>query len=107
MSLERRRELPQQGDVFLREVTRKAEPEIEAGGFMAGRPDDAVAILPVGILRVMVGDSEIEGCGDVHDGESSAGMAAAGGIQRYQVVSAHHRGCLLEFLNGVTARNPA
>ena len=51
--------------------------DVEGRGLVAGGPDDAVAVGPVGILGIVPGDLEVESRGDVHYGERSAGVAGA------------------------------
>ena len=42
---------------------------------MARRPDDAIAVGPVGILGIVIGYAKVERGGDVHDGERAARRA--------------------------------
>ena len=48
-------EPPKGNDVFDGKISGKGEAEIQSWGFMAGRPDDAIAFLPLRIVVIVVG----------------------------------------------------
>ena len=103
MSLERRVELAQRDDIFDGEVAGEGQAEIKRRRLVSARPDDAVAVRPLGILGIVVGDLEVERRDNVHHGERSAGVAGAGGAQRDQVIAAHQAGGLFQFFDGEIA----
>ena len=105
MPLKRRIQLAQERDVFLRAEAGEGEAEIEARRLVSRRPDDAVAVGPVGILGIVIGDAKVERGGDVHDGERAAGVSGGGGAQGGQVVAAHQIGLLFQFVNAVGTQN--
>src|SRR5690242_3627058 len=107
MSLEWRIELAQRDNIFFGEKASEAEAEIEAGRLMSSGPDDAVAILPVGIVGIVVGNAQVKRCGDIHDRERAAGMARSCGAERDKVVAAHQVRLLFQFLDAVGAQNAA
>src|SRR5208282_1603125 len=78
MSLIRRIKFAEEGNVFFRAETGKGQPKVKAGRLVARRPDDAIAVGPVGILRIVIGDAKVERRGDVHDRERAAGVSGRG-----------------------------
>src|ERR1017187_720067 len=103
MSLEWRIKLAQSNNVFDGKVSGEGEAKIQSGGFMPGRPDDAIAFVPIRIVGIVVGDLQVQGRNDVHDGERASGMAGAGGAKRNQVIAAHQAGGLLKFFQAELA----
>ena len=97
MALERRIQLAQCDHVFDGEISGEGQPEIKRGRLVSGGPDDAVAIGPLGIVGIVVGDLEVQRRNDVHHGERAAGVAGAGRAQRDQVVAAHQAGGMFQF----------
>ena len=97
MSLEGRIELAQGDDIFDGKISGEGQAEIKRRRFVPGRPDDAVALFPFGIVGIVIGDLEVEGSDDLHHGERAAGVAGAGGAKSHQVVAAHQAGGLFEF----------
>ena len=57
MALIGRTQLAQRDHVVDRAESGEGQAQVQAGSLVAGGPDDAVAAGPVGILRIMVGDS--------------------------------------------------
>ena len=105
MPLERRVQLAQRDHVFQRVIAGQAQAEIERGSLVSARPDDAVAVFPVGHVGIVVGDLQVQGGDDLHHGERSAGVSRTGGAQRHQVVAAHQAGGLFEFFDRKIAHN--
>ena len=101
MSLIRRIELAQESDVFLWTKAGEGKAQIKAGRLVARRPDDAVAVGPVGILGIVIGNAKVERGGDVHDGERSAGVSGRGRAQDGEVVAPHQGGLLFQFVNAI------
>ena len=105
MSLVRRVQLAQIDHIFLGTETGKRQPQIEARRLVAGGPDDAVAIRPVGILRIVVGHTQVECRRDVHDRERAPGVSRTGRAQHNQVVPAHQVGLLFQFIDAELAQD--
>ncbi len=89
MALVRSVKLPQAHDVLDVEETGHAESDVERGSLVADRPVDAVAIGPLGLLRIVLGDVKVERRRDVHDRQRAARMTRAGRGQRDEVIAAH------------------
>ena len=83
----------------------KSEPQVEAGSLMPSGPDDPVTIRPVGIPRVMIGNLQVQGRSDVHDGQRPTCVAGASRMQSDQVITTHQVGGVFQFLNGIVAEN--
>ena len=49
----------------------------------------------------MLGDLQVQGRSDVHDGECAARMPGSSSVQRDQVIAAHQVGRLLQLGDGV------
>ena len=75
VSLKARVELAQSDHVVDVTEAGKGQSDIEGRSLVAGGPDDAVAVGPVGMFRVVLGNMEIERGGNVHDGKRAAGVA--------------------------------
>ena len=103
MSLERRVEFAQGDDVFDGKISGEGQAQIERRRFVSGRPDDAVALLPLGIIGIMISDLQVQSGNDFHHGQRASGVAGAGGAKRHQVVTAHQAGGLLKFIKGKIA----
>ena len=103
MSLEWRIQLAQGNDVFDGKVSGEGEAKIQRGGFMSGRPNDAVTFLPLRIVGIVDGDIQVQGGNDLHHGERASGMAGTGGAKRDQVVAAHQAGGLFKFFQAELA----
>ena len=101
MPLERRVKLAERHDLLDVIVSGGAQAEVERRRLVAGGPDDPVAVLPVGVLRVVVGHVQIERGRDIHYRQCPAGVARARCVQRDQVVAAHQVGGLLEVVRRV------
>ena len=101
MALVGRAELAQGDDVVERAKTGDAERHIECRRLVAGRPENAVAIGPVRVFRIVLGDAEIKCRGNVHDGERAAGVSRARRAQRNQVVAAHQLRRVAQFVDGI------
>ena len=101
MALEGRAELAQRDDVVERAETGDAERHIKRRRLVAGRPENAVAIGPVGMFGIVLGRAQIERRGNVHDGERAAGVARARRAQRDQVVAAHELRRVAQFVDGI------
>ena len=74
MTLERRAELAQRHHIVKRIKSRDAQAKIKAWRFVPGRPDDAVAIRPGWIFRIVVGGIEVKRGGNVHHRECAPGV---------------------------------
>src|SRR5579871_2293557 len=105
MALKGRTQLAQRDHIFDRAESGKCETDVEAGRFVPSRPDDPVAVGPVGIPGIMSRDLEIERGRDVHDRESPACMSRPGRMQCNQIVAAHQVGSISEFIYGIFAEN--
>ena len=77
MPLVWRRKLAQKRDILHRTKSRKRQPQVKTRCFMSSRPDNAVAIFPIGICGIMLGHAQIERRSDVHNRQRSAGVPAA------------------------------
>ncbi len=105
MALKWRVEFAEQRDVFLRAETGEGKAKIEAGRLVPGGPHDAVAVFPVGILRIVIGHAQVKRGGDVHDRERSAGVAGTSGTQGDEVIAPHQVGLFLQFVDAVVTQN--
>src|SRR5450631_501463 len=103
MALEGRVELAQR-DYFVKWTKpRESQRNVQCGRLVSGGPDDAVAIRPVGVVRIVIGGMEVEGGSYIHNGERAAGVARACRAQRDKIVTAHQVGCLAKFFDGIIA----
>ena len=59
MTLIRRAQLPQKHNILNRAEAGKCQAQVEARRLVPGRPDDAVAVWPVGIFGIMVGHTQV------------------------------------------------
>jgi hypothetical protein len=72
---------------------------------VTGRPDDAIAIAPVRVFRIMLGNAQVEGSSDIHDRKRATRVAASSRTEYGQIAAAHQVGCVFEFFNGVFPDN--
>ena len=105
MALKGRIEFAEERDVFLRTESREGQSKIKAGRFVSGRPDNAIAIGPVGVFGIVCSDAKVERGGDIHDGERPAGVSGRGRAQGGEVVAAHQIGLLFQFFYVVRMQN--
>ena len=77
MSLQRRTQASQQSQVQLIEEAGEGQSCIERWSLVSSRPEDAVAVGPGGISRVMFGYVEIQGGSNVHHRKGSACVSGA------------------------------
>src|SRR5579884_2641660 len=70
VSLEGRIELTQRDDVFDGKIAGEAQTEVQRWSFMPTRPDNAIAVVPLGHVGIVIGDLEIQGGDNVHLGEA-------------------------------------
>jgi hypothetical protein len=105
VSLIGRVELAEERDVFFRAEAGEGQAKIETRRLVAGGPDDAIAVGPIGILGIVIGHAQVERGGDVHDGERATSVPGSCGAKGNQVVAAHQVGLLLQFVNRVRTQN--
>src|SRR5579863_9929276 len=75
MAFEPGAELAQQYRVIKREVACLPERDIKRRRLMTRGPEDPISPRPLGIVRVMVEDAQVECGSNVHDGQGASGMA--------------------------------
>ena len=105
MPLEGRSEFAQQRDIFNFAKTSKGKPQVEAWRFMSSRPDNAVAMRPLGVFRIMIRHLQIKSDGNVHDREGAAGMARSCRAERNQIITTHQVGRFGQLLNRIITNN--
>src|SRR6185312_10314917 len=103
MPLEWRIQLAQRDHVLDGEVACKSQSEIQRRSLVPARPDDAIAVGPLGNIGIMVSDLEIQGCHNVHHRERSTRVPRSGSTKRYQVIAAHQAGSMFQFRDGELA----
>src|ERR1035441_4890272 len=105
MTLKWRIEFAQERNIFFRTKSRKRQSKIKTRRLVASRPNDTIAVGPVRVLRIVVGDAKVERGGDIHDGECPTSMSRGSRAQRREVVSAHQVGLLFQFVDAVATQN--
>ncbi len=104
MPLERRPQLAQQHHVIHRAETGKRQAQVQAGRLVSGGPDDAIAVRPRRIPRIMIRHPQIQRRRDVHDRQRSARVPRPRRAQRHQVVAAHQVCRVFQLFNGIVAK---
>src|ERR1035438_4795214 len=105
MPLKLRIEFAKKRHIFLRTKSRKCKSKVKTGRLVASRPDNSVAVRPVRILGIVIGDAKVERGGDIHDGKSAAGMSGSCRTQRGEVITAHQVRLLFQFVDAVRTEN--
>jgi hypothetical protein len=82
-------ELTEESGVVQREIAGFGEGNVECRGFVACGPEDAVAVGPGRIRRIVIEDAEIETSRQIHDGKRASRMARTGGENVSECNGAH------------------
>jgi hypothetical protein len=88
----RRAEFAQRHHVVDGTKSREGQCEIQAWSLVTGELDDAVALRPGRIPRVVVGGMEIKRGGNIHHRERPTGVSRTRRAQSDQIVPAHQVG---------------
>ena len=100
VALELAAELAERHQVFDREVAGLGQRPVDHRRGVALADDEAVAVGPEGVLRVVAHDAEVERGGDLDGGEGAAGVAGVGGGDHLHDVPADALRDGLQFVDG-------
>ena len=103
--LKRRAELAQRNHIFDRAKSSHPQRNIQCRRLVPRRPENAIAIRPRRILRIVLGRAQIERRRQVHDGQRAAGVARARRAERHKIVAAHQPRRVAQLLNRIFLRH--